>query len=80
MKETTRVSIITGKKYNIYDVVYITNFAQLGAYINNGGGKYLLDIVYDITKPQSKKLAFVFPRNEHTYDLFKKWERYELDY
>ena len=72
-------SKVTGKYYDVYDVVFIGNIIQAGAYIYAGAGDCLIDVLYDKSKSKNK-LTFVFEKNERTKELFKLWNDYKLEY
>ena len=72
-------SKVTGKEYELKDVVFIRNLAQFEAYCANGGDDYLVDIFYDRTK-EKNKMVFAFLKCEETRELYKKWNERALEH
>lgn len=70
-------SFILNKEYDSDKVVYILNHTQFVAYMLNGGGTSLVDIIPDRDK---KKLIYVFLKDEHTRELYNLWNKHELEY
>lgn len=70
-------SYVLNKSYDSDKVVYILNQTQFLAYMLNEGGQYLVDIIPDPTKG---KLIYVFERCDGTAELYKAWNKKELNY
>lgn len=76
MQVTSRV---TGKKYLTEKAIFIRNFSQFSAYMNNGAEKNLLDIYYDSSQGRNP-MVFVFEKNDDLKKLYKLWNEKKLIY
>ena len=72
-------SKVTGKDYDVDDVVFICNLLQVSSYIYAGAGDCLVDVLYDKSKTKNN-LTFVFEKNARTKELFKLWNEHKLEY
>ena len=67
-----QISKLTGKSYYPEDSCIILNVVQVAAYMDNGAE------LIDVYVGKGKKLCFVFPKDEFTKSLFRKWVNHEL--
>ena len=68
---------ITHKSYQPESCVYISNMLQAKKYLEILGGDILIDILWNSEK-RPDSLVFVFPKNESTRELKKKWDNHEI--
>ena len=69
------ISGITHKKYEPSECVFVTNMLQAKKYLEALGGDILIDILWNSEK-RPDSLVFVFPKNEATRELKKKWDQH----